>query len=189
MSKRPLHYFKNATEWRTWLHENYANSEGVELIFYKVDSEEESMRWEEAVQVAICYGWIDSTVRKIDDKRRKQYFCKRNPNSGWSAINKDYVTQLTEAGFMHSSGLEAIETAKQNGSWSLLDDVENGVIPDDLREAFDKNPEALYNYNSFAKGYRKNYLYWLNQAKREETRQKRVEEIVMLCAQNKKQRG
>ncbi|MAW94865.1 MULTISPECIES: YdeI family protein [unclassified Leeuwenhoekiella] len=189
MSKRPLHYFKNTKEWRAWLHDNHATSAGVELIFYKVDCEEESMRWEEAVQVAICYGWIDSTVRPIDDKRRKQYFCKRKPNSGWSAINKDYVAQLAEAGLMHSSGLEAIETAKQNGAWNLLDDVEKGIIPRDLKKAFDKNPKAYANYLGFSKGYRKSYLYWLNQAKREETRQKRIVEIVELCTKNIKKRS
>lgn len=187
--KRPLHYFKNAEEWREWLHHNHHSSAGVDLLFYKVECEEESMRWEEAVQVAICYGWIDSTVRKIDDKRRKQYFCKRNVTSGWSAINKDYVVQLKKDGLMHKSGLESIEIAKENGSWTLLDDVENGLIPEDLQEALNQNPDALANFNAFAKGYRKSYLYWLNQAKRKETRTKRIAEIVTLCAQNQKQRA
>ncbi|RXG16118.1 putative protein YdeI (YjbR/CyaY-like superfamily) [Leeuwenhoekiella aestuarii] len=187
--KRPLIYFKNTEEWRNWLHENHHLDDGVELVFYKVDCEEESMRWQEAVQVAICYGWIDSTVRAIDDKRRKQYFCKRKPNSGWSAINKDYVAHLAEAGLMHSSGLEAIETAKQNGAWNLLDDVEKGIIPHDLKKAFDENPKAYTNYLGFSKGYRKSYLYWLNQAKREETRKKRITQIIELCEENIKQRS
>lgn len=187
--KRPLLYFKNAEEWRAWLHENHHLESGVDLVFYKVAAEEPSMRWEEAVQVAICYGWIDSTVRKIDDDRRKQYFCKRNAKSVWSAVNKAYIERLEKEGLIHDSGYKSIEIAKENGSWSALDDVENGIIPEDLQTAFNNNPKAFENYENFARGYRKSYLYWLNQAKREETRQKRIEQIVALCEQNIKQRS
>ena len=188
-AKRPLLYFKNAEEWRAWLHENHHLASGVDLVFYKVASEEPSMRWEEAVQVAICYGWIDSTVRKIDDDRRKQYFCKRNAKSVWSAVNKAYIKRLEKEGLIHDSGYKSIEIAKENGSWSALDDVENGIIPEDLQAAFNNNPKAFENYENFARGYRKSYLYWLNQAKREATRQKRIEQIVALCEQNLKQRS
>lgn len=187
--KRPLLYFKNAEEWRAWLHENHESDTGVDLVFYKVTSEQPSMRWEEAVQVAICYGWIDSTVRKIDEDRRKQYFCKRNTKSVWSAVNKAYIEQLVQDGLMHKSGHKSIEIAKENGSWTALDDVENGIIPDDLQAAFNNNPKAFENYENFARGYRKSYLYWLNQAKREATRQKRIEQIIALCEQNLKQRS
>ena len=187
--KRPLLYFKNAEEWRAWLHENHESDTGVDLVFYKVTSEQPSMRWEEAVQVAICYGWIDSTVRKIDEDRRKQYFCKRNAKSVWSAVNKAYIEQLVQDGLMHKSGHKSIEIAKENGSWTALDDVENGIIPDDLQAAFKNNPKAFENYENFARGYRKSYLYWLNQAKREGTRQKRIEQIIALCEQNLKQRS
>jgi len=187
--KRPLLYFKNAEEWRAWLHENHESDTGVDLVFYKVTSEQPSMRWEEAVQVAICYGWIDSTVRKIDEDRRKQYFCKRNVKSVWSAVNKAYIEQLVQDGLMHKSGHKSIEIAKENGSWTALDDVENGIIPDDLQAAFKNNPKAFENYENFARGYRKSYLYWLNQAKREATRQKRIEQIISLCEENLKQRS
>ena len=188
-AKRPLLYFKNAEEWRAWLHENHHLESGVDLVFYKVAAEEPSMRWEEAVQVAICYGWIDSTVRKIDDDRRKQYFCKRNAKSVWSAVNKAYIERLEKEGLIHDSGYKSIEIAKENGSWSALDDVENGIIPEDLQTAFNNNPKAFENYENFARGYRKSYLYWLNQAKREATRQRRIEQIVALCEQNLKQRS
>ena len=186
--KRPLLYFKNAEEWRNWLHENHHLDDGVELVFYKVACEEPSMRWEEAVKVALCYGWIDSTVRKLDDKRRKQYFCPRKSKSVWSAINKGYVDELLEADLIHSNGMKAIELAKENGSWTSLDDVENGITPEDLQKAFDANSKAFENFQNFAKGYRKSYLYWLNQAKREETRKKRITQIIELCEQNIKQR-
>jgi uncharacterized protein YdeI (YjbR/CyaY-like superfamily) len=187
MSK-PLLYFKNTQEWREWLHENHSNYSGVELIFYRVDSGFESMRWEETVQVALCYGWIDSTVRRLDDDKRKQVFGPRKDKSVWSKLNKTYIEKLITDGLMHESGLKKIETAKQNGSWTSLDAVENHEIPDDLQLAFDSNPIAFTNYQNFSNTYRKSYLYWLNQAKREETRTNRIEEIIRLCERNCKQR-
>ena len=90
---------------------------------------------------------------------------------------------------MHESGLESVSIAKQNGSWTALDDVENGIIPIELQQAFDQHEKAFENYNNFAPSYRKSYLYWLNQAKRAETRQKRISEIITLCEANIKSRG
>jgi len=189
MSELEEHYFKTDTEWREWLHDNHDASNGVYLIFYKVDHDNDSMRWEEAVRVALCYGWIDSTVKSLGDGKRRQYFTPRNNKSVWSALNKKHIKELKEANLMHKSGLEKIKIAKANGSWTALDDVENGVIPEDLQAEFDSNPTAFKNYQSFAFGYRKSYLYWLNQAKREDTRTKRIKEIINLCENNVKQRG
>lgn len=187
MSK-PQFYFKNDKEWREWLHENHATSQGVELIFYKVGSIFESMRWEQAVKVAICYGWIDSTVKRIDDERRKQTFTPRKDKSVWSKLNKTYIEKLIAENLMHESGLAKIETAKQNGSWTSLDAVENHEIPEDLQLAFNQNKVAYTNYQNFSPSYRKSYLYWLNHAKREETRNARIVEIIKLCEQNLKAR-
>jgi len=181
-------YFKNDTEWRKWLHDNHDSSPGVQLIFHRVGSDAESMRWEEAVQVAICYGWIDSTVRKLDDERRIQLFTPRKDKSVWSKLNKTYIEKLTKENLMHESGLKKIATAKQNGSWESLDDVESLVMPKDLAAAFKKNKRAFANYENFSRSYRKSYLYWLNQAKREETRVARIAEIIRLCTENKKSR-
>ncbi len=183
---KPELYFKNDTEWRNWLSKNYGNKEGVYLIFYKVDNKEESMRWEEAVKVALCYGWIDSSVKSLGNGKRQQYFCPRNHKSVWSALNKKYIKELTASNLMHKSGLDIIEIAKQNGSWTALDDVENGIIPEDLQNAFNKNKTAFTYYKTFAPSYRKSYLYWLNQAKREVTREKRISEIIRLCKENRK---
>lgn len=188
MEDQELLYFKNADEWREWLHENHHSSKGIHLIFYKVNSVNPSMRWEEAVQVAICYGWIDSTVRKIDEDCRKQFFSPRKDKSVWSKVNKTYIEKLIENKLMHESGLAKIETAKQNGSWNSLDDVEDLIVPDDLQLAFENNTIAFENYINFSKTYKKSYLYWLNQAKRIETRNNRIAEIIALCAQNKKVR-
>lgn len=182
-------YFKSDKEWRKWLHKNHGKFEGVYLIFFKVDHEMPSMRWEEAVRVALCYGWIDSTVKSLGDGKRRQYFCPRKPKSVWSKVNKEHLRELEVKGLIHKSGYEAIALAKENGSWSALDDVENGVIPEDLQIAFDANKNAFKNYRGFTQGQRKSYLYWLNQAKREETRQKRIKEIITLCEQGIKSRN
>ena len=181
-------YFKNAEEWRAWLHQNHADSKGVYLIFYRVDSDMESMRWEEAVKVALCYGWIDSTVRKVDDEQRKQLFSPRKDKSVWSKLNKTYIEQLIAENLMHESGLKKIQTARDNGSWNALDHVEELTIPEDLKAGFDKNETAYKNFLQFSKTYRKGYLYWLNQAKLSATRQKRISEIIRLCEQNLKSR-
>lgn len=185
----PELYFKTDTEWREWLHHNHTTYKGAYLIFYKVGHENKSMRWEEAVKVALCYGWIDATVKSLGNGKRQQYFTPRKEKSVWSAINKQHIKMLTAKNLMHKSGLDIIKKAKQNGSWTILDDVENGIIPDDLQQAFNKNKTAFTNYKNFAPSYRKNYLYWLNQAKRKETREKRIMEIIAYCEQNQKSRG
>lgn len=182
-------YFKNDTAWRDWLHENHEFSEGIYLIFYKVDHEMESMRWEEAVRVALCYGWIDSTVKSLGDGKRRQYFCPRKPKSVWSKVNKDHIVDLTRKGLMHNSGMASIQIAKENGSWTSLDDVENAVVPNDLQKAFNRNKKAFGNFQNFTRSQKKSYLYWLHQAKREETRQKRIKEIIEACRKNIKSRS
>ena len=184
----PELYFKTDAEWRVWLHENHNATKCVYLIFYKVSHKNESMRWEEAVKVALCYGWIDSTVKSLGDGKRRQYFSPRNPKSVWSALNKKYIKELKASKLMHESGLKIIKIGKQNGSWTALDDVENEVIPENLQFAFNANENAFSNYKNFAPSYRKSYLYWLNQAKREATKEKRISEIVKLCNNNIKSR-
>lgn len=182
-------YFKTDTEWRKWLEQNHNSNNGIYLIFFKVTNPEPSMRWEEAVKVALCFGWIDSTVKSLGDGKRRQYFCPRKPKSVWSALNKKYIIELEANNLIHESGFTSIKIAKQNGSWDALNDVDNEVIPEALQKAFMANKIAFKNYSNFATSYRKSYLYWLNQAKREETRQKRIAEIIKLCSANIKSRS
>ncbi len=181
-------YFKNHKEWRSWLSENHDTHTAIYLIFYKLELKKPTMRWEEAVKVALCFGWIDSTVKSLGNGKRRQYFTPRNPKSVWSALNKRYIIELTSNNLMHESGLAKIEIAKQNGSWIALDNVENEVVPKDLQTQFIKNKRAFTNYTNFAPSYRKGYLYWLNQAKREATREKRISEIIKFCEANVKSR-
>tara|TARA_R110002073_G_scaffold40547_1_gene114872 strand:+ start:76777 stop:77343 length:567 start_codon:yes stop_codon:yes gene_type:complete len=188
MTDLPQLYFKTDIEWQLWLEENHSTSNGVYLIFYKVDHSKPSMRWEEAVKVALCFGWIDSTVKSLGDGKRRQYFTPRNPKSVWSALNKKYIVDLIKSNLMHERGLKTIEIAKENGSWTALDAVEKGIIPEDLSEAFAKNKIAFNNYQNFAPSYKKSYLYWLHQAKRAATRQQRITQIIAFCEKNIKSR-
>lgn len=185
----PELYFERDTDWYDWLLNNHDKHQAVYLIFYKLETGIPTMRWEEAVKVALCFGWIDSTVKSLGNGKRRQYFSPRNPKSTWSALNKKYIVELEAQGLIQESGYKMIELAKETETWTAMDDVENGVIPPELQKAFDANPRAFENYQNFSKGYRKSYLSWLNSAKREATREKRISEIIRLCEANIKSRG
>ena len=189
MEKRKELYLKNRKEWRKWLSINHNSSRGIYLIFYKISSGKESIRWEEAVQEALCFGWIDSVVKKIDEEKRKQLFTPRKLKSGWSKLNKGHIKKLIANNLMHKSGLQKIKIAEKDGSWLIRDDAENLIIPNDLKKKFDQNKIAFRNFQAFTKSYKKGYLHWLYSAKREETRKKRIIEIVKLCGQNIKSRN
>ncbi|WP_111683906.1 YdeI/OmpD-associated family protein [Winogradskyella tangerina] len=188
MNELPELYFERDTDWYDWLLQNHDKHKAVYLIFYKLDTGMPTMRWEEAVKVALCFGWIDSTVKSLGNGKRRQYFSPRNPKSTWSALNKKYIVELEAAGLIQESGYNMIDLAKETGKWTEMDDVENGIIPEDLQLAFDKNERAFENYQNFSKGYRKSYLSWLNSAKRQATREKRISEIIRLCNANIKSR-
>ncbi|TXG35232.1 YdeI/OmpD-associated family protein [Seonamhaeicola maritimus] len=189
MNDFPELYFERDTDWYDWLLKNHHQDKGVHLIFYKLETKIPTMRWEQAVKVALCFGWIDSTVKGLGNGKRMQYFCRRNPKSNWSALNKRYIKELESSGLIHEFGYKSIDLAKENGCWSFMDDVENGIIPSDLQTEFDKNPRAFENYQGFSKGYQKGYLSWLKSAKREATRANRISEIIKYCNANVKSRN
>jgi uncharacterized protein YdeI (YjbR/CyaY-like superfamily) len=131
--EKPELYFPRDVEWREWLDVNHlSHPQGVYLILYKLEAQIPTMRWEEAVKVALCFGWIDSTVKNLGGPKRRQYFCRRNPKSTWSKLNKTYIAELENTGLIHESGWKIIELAKETGTWTAMDDVENGVIPKSL---------------------------------------------------------
>lgn len=186
MSKKEIETFypKSQKEWRDWLEKNHVDQQSIWVIFYKTATKIPSMSWSDAVDEALCFGWIDSTKRTIDEKSYMQYFSKRKPNSNWSKINKEKVEQLTKNGKMTSAGFASVETAKENGSWTLLDDVEALVVPKDLNEALVKLKGASDHFDAFSKSTKKILLYWVISAKRVETRQKRILEIVQNAEEN-----
>ena len=142
------------------------------------------VEYEDAVEEALCFGWIDSQGGNVDDARSRQYFAPRNPTSGWAATNKARVERLIADGRMAPAGLAAIERAKANGSWTLLDDVEQGIVPDDLAAALAAHPPAAANFDAFPKSAKRAMLEWVAQAKRPETRARRVLEIAERAATN-----
>jgi uncharacterized protein YdeI (YjbR/CyaY-like superfamily) len=172
--------------WREWLLENHHSAQSVWLVHYKKKSNMATLSWSEAVDEALCFGWIDSTRKTIDDEKFIQFFSKRKPRSVWSKINKEKVQQLIEEGLMTQTGFDSIEKAKQNGSWIILDDVEALTIPDDLEKAFKIQPNSEEYFLSLSKSVRKSILQWLVLAKRAETRQNRINEIVELATQKLK---
>ncbi|KUG06502.1 YdeI/OmpD-associated family protein [Solirubrum puertoriconensis] len=171
-------------EWRQWLEANHATAPGVWLVYYKKSSGQPSLSWAEAVQEALCFGWIDSKANTIDEYRYKQVFTPRKPRSVWSKINKQYIERLSAEGLMRPAGLEAIEVAKQNGSWTSIDSSENLEVPADLADALAAHDAARRNFEAFSPSNRKMLLQWLLSAKRPETRTRRVAEIVQMVAAN-----
>lgn len=184
--KTVVFYPKTLAAWRRWLAKNHLSKQAVWLVFYTKKSARKSISWTDAVDVALCFGWIDSKKIKIDHETAHQFFSKRKPKSTWSKINKEKVLKLTEKGLMTKAGLEAIEIAKQNGSWAMLDEVEELVIPEDLEKAFQSKRGAKDYFLSLSKSTRKAMLQWLLLAKRSDTRQKRIEEIAELASRSMK---
>lgn len=165
-------------DWRKWLELNYKNKDAVWLILYKKKSLDHNLSWSEAVDEALCFGWIDSTKKSIDSEKYKQYFSKRKAKSNWSKVNKDKVKTLINKGLMEDEGFKSIEIAKANGSWSILDSVEALVIPMDLKEELANYKGAMEYFEGLSKSVKKILLHWIVSAKRKETRQKRILEIV-----------
>ncbi|MDB4534311.1 YdeI/OmpD-associated family protein [Vicingaceae bacterium] len=177
---------KDKKDWRKWLVLNHLKKDAVWLIFYKVKSSKHNLSWSDSVDEALCFGWIDSTKRSIDDETFIQYFCKRKAKSNWSKVNKDKVKTLIDQDLMQEKGYKSIEIAKENGSWTILDSVEALIVPEDLKESFASHKGATEYYNSLSNSSKKTLLYWLNSAKRTETRQKRILEIVENASQSLK---
>jgi len=178
--------FKDRKEWRAWLESNHAKEKEIWLIFYKVKTKKESIKYDEAVEEALCFGWIDSTVRRIDDEKHMQKYTPRRVNSNWSATNKARVENLIKEGVMTEFGLAAIKTAKQNGSWNRLDSVDVRLeVPKALKDALEKNDRARKKYEDLAPSRKKQYLWWIESAKRYETKAKRIKETIRLLIENK----
>lgn len=179
-------YPKNKEEWRAWLKENHDSMQSVWLLQYKQKSAMPSISWSEAVDEALCFGWIDSTRKSIDGESFIQFFTKRKPKSNWSKINKGKVARLIEEGLMTEAGYKSIEIAKKNDSWTILDAVEELLVPKDLEEAFDLHSGAKDYFDSLSKSVKKMILHWVVSAKRPETREKRIAEIAELAGQRLK---
>lgn len=169
-------------EWRAWLARNHNKSTGVWLVFPKKASGLPSVSYNDAVEEALCFGWIDGLMNPIDKTFYRQRFTPRKAKSTWAQSNKIRVERLIEAGLMTPAGLAAIEAAKLNGSWDKLSAVESLTVPPELKQALDANARARKHWPEFTDSQRKQFLYRLASAKRDETRQKRIAQIVSMSA-------
>jgi uncharacterized protein YdeI (YjbR/CyaY-like superfamily) len=181
-----IFYPTNQKEWRLWLAKNHLQKDAVWVVFYKQKAGKPTIKWSNAVDEALCFGWIDSVKKTLDEERSIQFFSKRKPQSTWSKINKDKVQKLIDTKQITKAGLQTIETAKQNGSWTILDEVEKLIIPKDLETELKTKVNSMDFFLSLSRSTRKAMLQWLVLAKREETRQKRIIEIVKNAEQGKK---
>jgi uncharacterized protein YdeI (YjbR/CyaY-like superfamily) len=173
---------KSRAAWRSWLEKNHAASPGVLLVFAKKHTGLPTVTYEDAVQEALCFGWIDSLVKSIDDRFHMQMFTPRKPKSAWSATNKARLTKLMKSGVMAPAGLAAVAAAKKSGTWNSYAEVDKLTIPPELQRAFDANPDARKNWPTYTASAQRSFLHMVNGAKRPETREKRVRRVVDLVA-------
>jgi uncharacterized protein YdeI (YjbR/CyaY-like superfamily) len=169
-------HFTTASQWRDWLAEHHPRSRGVWLVSHKPRTGKPTIDYEDAVCEALCFGWIDSTYRSLDEERGMLWWSPRRKGSLWARTNKVRVERLEAEGRMTDAGRAAIEAARADGSWTILEPVEALIVPDDLKAAFDARPAARERWEALAPTARRAYLLWVATAKREATRSKRVEE-------------
>lgn len=171
-------------EWRTWLRENHQRKEGVWLITYKIAAKKPRLEYEESVEEALCFGWVDSKTGKLDAERSMLWFAPRKPKTGWSRPNKQRVERLIASGLMTEAGLVKVEAAKADGSWNALDAVEDLILPDDLVQALATYPSATKNFEAFPRSAKRGILEWISIAKTSATRAKRIMETASLAEEN-----
>jgi uncharacterized protein YdeI (YjbR/CyaY-like superfamily) len=175
--------------WRAWLEANHATARGAWLVTWRSRSGRVRLDYEAALEEALCFGWVDSTGGHVDDERGKLYFAPRKSRSVWAASNKARVERLIDEGRMAPAGLAAIERAKANGSWEILDSAERLEVPEDLTAALQARPPAAVNFAAFPPSARKMLLGWVALARRPETRAARITEIAEAAARNERARG
>jgi len=177
---------KSRKAWRSWLEKNHAKSPGIWLVYNKKSSGKSKLVYNDAVEEALCFGWIDSTMRPIDEEKYMQRFTPRKAKSGWSGLNKKRIEKMIEQGLMTQAGLDKIEEAKQNGSWESLDHIDALQLPEDFEKALAKNKKAKKNFEKFPTFTKKMFLYRINSAKTAATRKERIILCVKMAAVNKR---
>ena len=188
MPQKPLQNVQSVqvetvSDLRDWLYANHAQSQSIWLVTFKKAVPEKYIPYDDIVDEAICFGWIDSLSRKLDETRTMLLLSPRRKGSAWSAVNKSRVDRLLAEERMHPAGLAIIEAAKKDGSWDFLNDVNALIEPPDLASLLDANPDARKNFSGFSPSSRRGILEWIKQAKRPETREKRIRQTVDLAKQ------
>lgn len=165
-------------EWRRWLDEHAGRQDGLWVVYRNNASPIEGPVYDELVEEALCFGWIDSLTKRVDDDRRIQWYSPRRKGGIWSALNKQRIEKLTEAGLMAPSGQAAIDAAVADGSWSQYDDVDALIVPEDLEQAFSYSPAARQAYEDSSKSAKKQFLWQVYSAKRDDTRASRIRALI-----------
>ncbi|WP_312858982.1 YdeI/OmpD-associated family protein [Pseudonocardia xinjiangensis] len=177
---------EDRAEWRAWLQDNCATADEVWLVIQHAGSGTPGVRHRDAIEEALCFGWIDSLARKLDATSWAQRFTPRNPRGAWSNVNRELVERLTVQGLMTPHGQAAVDLAKRTGTWSVLADAQSGVVPDDLRDHLAADEAAARHFEAFPRSARRAILEWIARAKRPETRQRRVARTVECAARNER---
>lgn len=185
----PIIHAETRAQWRGWLAENHGDLRGVWLCSWRTPTGRPRCPYPEAVEEAICFGWIDSTVTNLDDDRSLQLFTRRKPKSSWTRLNRQRAADLEARGLMADAGRTAIEAAKSTGWWTILDSVENLIEHAELAAALDADPRARAHWDAFSPSARKLMLWWVVSAERPETRAARVTAIVSEAAEGRKARS
>ena len=168
-------------DWRAWLEANHERPGGVWLVSFKRATGRPFVSYDEAVEEALCFGWVDSKPRKLDDERTMLWFAPRKAGSGWSRPNKERVARAEAAGRVAPAGAAKVAAAQRDGSWTMLDGVEALEVPPDLAAAFAAYPDAARRFEGFPRSAKRGILEWIVQAKTPTTRHKRVEETARLA--------
>jgi len=180
-------YVTGRNDWRTWLGKNHDREKEIWLVFYKKHASKSGIPYDDAVEEALCFGWIDGTLKRIDSEKHIIRFTPRRKNSVWSEINRKKAEEMIKEGRMTEAGLAKIEEAKKNGKWqSAYTSKKKLPVPPDLKKALMKNKKACGNFNNFASTYQNMYIGWVIDAKRKETRERRIKQVVERAEQNKK---
>lgn len=176
-------------EWRSWLRANH-EGESIWLVTYKQSVRPElHVEYDAVVEEALCFGWVDGQIRKVDAERTKHLLSPRKAGSTWSKLNKDRIAKLERTGLVEPAGRRVVERAKEDGSWTILDDVERLEEPDDLRDALDAVPTARTHWDAFPPSVRKAMLWWIKSAKRLPTRRTRLETVVTEASEGRRAKG
>ena len=185
----PVYHPADHAAWRAWLAANHDAARGVWVASWRKSSGRDAVAYEDLVEEAICFGWIDSTVNVLDEERSLQLMTPRRPKSGWTPLNRQRVAALEAQGRMTDAGRRAVDAAKANGCWTMYDAVEDLHEPDDLADALDASLSARTAWNGFPPSARKQMLWWVASAGRPETRTSRIAKIVSEAAHGRRAAG
>lgn len=182
----PRQHFETVDEWRQWLEVNHASSSGVFVVFWKKATGRPAMSYDEMVEQALCFGWVDSRPAKLDDERSMLWFTPRKRGSAWAGPNKERIERLTAAGLMRPAGIAAVDAARADGTWTVLDSVERLEVPGDLAARLDEVESARAQWDGFPRSVRRGILEWIVQAKTPETRERRIQETADMAGRGER---